>query len=431
MVRFNTETFDHKLTGYPLTGAHADQYCEDCHKPEFIAGETIRDKQETYLGLNTKCLSCHADYHQESLSSSCLNCHNDKAFRPAPKFNHSTAKFKLEGKHADIECAKCHKIIIRNGNEYQAFTGISYSSCANCHSDPHRNQFGQNCSECHTVESFLSVREISNFDHSRTGFMLEDKHQDLSCKSCHKSNITDPVKHQHCSDCHSDYHENQFATKGINIDCADCHNTSGFENSSFTVERHNAGSYQLQGGHLATPCFACHKKQEKWSFQEIGLRCSECHKNIHESYIDQKYYPGSDCSTCHSENGWGLVRFDHSKTQFALEGTHELQTCRSCHYRENSAGQVQQKFSGLASNCTNCHTDIHNNQFETNNSVNCFRCHNPFGWVIENFNHNSAAFRLEGKHENISCKKCHKEISEGQETFILYKIQEFRCENCH
>ena len=148
-----------------------------------------------------------------------------EAFKPASKFDHSKAKYKLLGKHQQVECLKCHKIEELDGKNFQKFTGIPFETCTNCHKDVHENQFGQNCIQCHNEESFHSVKEMKNFDHSKTNFKLEGKHNLVTCVSCHKTKYTDPIKHDKCSDCHNDYHEKQFAKQGVSPDCAACHNS--------------------------------------------------------------------------------------------------------------------------------------------------------------------------------------------------------------
>jgi len=272
---------------------------------------------------------------------------------------------------------------------------------------------------------------MTNFDHSKTNFKLEGKHQNLACAKCHKTNLTDPIKHGLCTDCHPDYHNKQFTLQGVIRDCSDCHSVMGFTGSSFTIEQHNKGKFQLQGAHLATPCFECHKKTEKWSFREIGIRCADCHENIHEPYISKKYYPESNCAVCHNESRWNDVTFDHSKTTFSLSGAHAKQACRTCHFNKNATGHEIQHFSDLASTCTSCHTDIHYQQFENNGVTDCQRCHNPDQWKIENFDHSTTAFKLDGTHKLVACAKCHKNITKENHTFVLYKIKEWKCENCH
>ncbi len=268
MVRIVFEKFDHNLTGYKLEGAHAKKDCKDCHKTEFITDPDAKKKKKTYLGLGTECLTCHEDYHQKELSGNCFSCHDFAAFKPASKFDHSKAKYKLLGKHQQVECLKCHKIEEVDGKKSQKFTGIPFETCTNCHKDVHENQFGQNCIQCHTEESFHAVKEMKNFDHSRTSFKLEGKHTLVTCVSCHKTQYTDPIKHDKCADCHKDYHEKQFAKQGVSPDCAACHSVNGFAGSSYTIEQHNASSFQLEGAHLATPCFACHLKGNKVEFQK-------------------------------------------------------------------------------------------------------------------------------------------------------------------
>jgi hypothetical protein len=433
IVRFDKEKFDHKLAGFELFGAHSKKKCEDCHKPANISNLKIRNKKfSTYLGLNTECLACHADYHQNTLSKTCTNCHDYTAFKPAPNFDHSKTKFQLAGKHQNVTCIQCHKIEVKNGKNYQAFAGIIFSSCTNCHKDMHNGLFGQDCRQCHSEESFHNIAGMVNFDHNKTNFKLVDKHQKVACKSCHKgASFTLPVKHDLCTDCHTDYHTGQFAKQGVSPDCSSCHSTRGFVGSSYTIEKHNAGTFPLQGAHLATPCFACHKKTEKWSFQQIGIKCSDCHKDIHDPFIDKKYYPEASCNSCHSEESWNQIKFDHVKTGFPLSGAHQAQTCRTCHFIKDSAGVVSQRFSGFKSTCTNCHKDIHAGQFETAGTTDCKRCHEFTNWKIPTFDHNKTNFKLDGRHKNVACNKCHKPVQVNELTYVQYKLKEYKCETCH
>lgn len=431
ILRFDKEKFNHNLAGFPLIGAHAKRSCKDCHKAEFIANPKIKSKKFTYLGLNTACMNCHTDYHQKSITAPCQDCHDFNAFKPATKFNHAMAIYRLLGMHQAVACEKCHPVTMTNNVKFQQFTGIQFKQCSNCHTDPHKGQFGLNCNSCHSETSFHTVKGIGNFDHAKTQFPLENKHQAVPCKSCHKNNIADPLKHDKCYDCHTDYHAGQFVKQGIPVDCSACHTTKGFPGSSFTIEQHNTAVFKLEGAHLATPCFACHKKQEKWSFRQIGSRCADCHNDIHEGIIDLKYYPEKKCSACHNPTRWSNIAFDHSQTRFALSGPHAALSCRACHFRKDSTGTEHQQFSEMQANCSGCHRDNHNKQFENNGITDCMRCHTADIWKIPAFDHNKTAFRLDGKHQNVACAKCHKSVTEGNITYILYKIKDTRCESCH
>jgi hypothetical protein len=432
IIRFDKTKFNHTLSGFTLSGKHSQKQCADCHKKDFIKDPKISKKSFTYLGLNTECLTCHKDYHQQTLATGCGDCHDFNAFKPANKFDHTRAVFQLAGKHQEVPCLSCHKITTLNGQKFQEFKGVKYAGCINCHQDPHANKFGQNCAQCHTEMGFSSIKPVNDFNHDRTDFRLEGKHQAVDCRKCHKARFTDELKFARCSDCHTDYHTGQFARNGLTPDCAECHTVNGFAGSSYTIERHNQTQFKLAGGHLATPCIACHKKGDKWSFTNIGTHCSDCHQDIHKGIISEKYYPGADCEKCHQVSRWSAVSFDHNATAFPLSGAHDKKSCRSCHFRKSPEGVAVQQFSGMSVQCSNCHNDIHEGQFAVNGTTDCSRCHETLTFKpASKFDHGKTRFPLDGKHANVPCEKCHQVKNEKGHAFISYKIKSFKCEDCH
>jgi len=437
IIRFSKEKFNHNLTGFNLEGAHTKKQCVDCHKADFITDPKIKKKKLTYMGVSPACLTCHADYHQQTLSAKCNECHDHAAFKPAKKFDHNKAKFKLNGKHQQVLCITCHKTGIRNGQKFQEFTDIKFDNCSNCHKDPHHNKFGQNCTQCHSELSFSTIKGVQNFDHNKTNYKLEGLHQKVTCIACHKTKFTNALKYDHCTNCHTDFHKKQFAKQGVSPDCIQCHTVYGFKESKYTIEQHNAGVFPLKGAHLATPCFACHKKEinnndTAWNFKNLGKRCIDCHKNIHKPFMSEKFYPESSCESCHNETRWSLINFDHKRTSFELTGAHTKKTCRDCHYKKDSEGVVRQQFTGLPTVCTNCHKDVHIKQFEKDGITDCTRCHDQsFFKPATKFDHNKTLFPLDGKHKNVACKKCHKVTQNQGLAFVFYKIKDFKCENCH
>jgi len=431
LIKLDTDSFDHDLTGYHLSVPHAKKACTDCHASKYIDDQKLKLKKKTYLGVGRECLNCHADYHVRTLSSDCIKCHDSEKFVPASKFDHNDANFKLAGKHMTVDCAKCHKVKITEGIKFQQFRGIQYSNCTSCHKDPHNNQLGQNCRKCHSEDSFRTVQGIPDFDHNQTGYRLEEKHLIVNCKACHKNRLTDPLKHEKCTDCHIDYHNGQFVKNGISPDCSQCHNLKGFTYFSYSVEQHELGSFPLRGSHQAIPCYECHRKQDKWSFRQIGNLCKDCHTDIHSTYIQTKYYPESDCRICHNEIRWGDVSFDHSRTDFRLTGNHANTACKDCHFRPNADKIILQKFIGISAECSSCHDDRHYRQFEKGGITKCTDCHGTDSWKASKFDHNSTEFKLDGKHVNVPCIKCHKREQEGTILYTKYKIKEFKCESCH
>jgi hypothetical protein len=431
IVHLDKDKFDHRATGFTLEGKHKEKLCQDCHKTENITDPQIKKKKLTYLGLNLQCLSCHKDYHQQTLKNDCASCHNFESFKRATKFDHQITKFPLKGKHVEVACLKCHPVEKKNGQDFQQFTGIAFENCSACHKDVHQGKFGSDCRKCHSEESFSEISEIKTFDHSKTGFPLEGKHRRVDCKSCHKGRLTDKIKHTRCMDCHKDYHNGEFVSRNSTSDCRDCHSESSFLESSFTTEQHNKGVFKLEGAHLATPCFSCHKKGKEWKFQGLKKNCVDCHKNIHKNFMDEKYIPEERCDKCHSVTAWNKITFDHKITKFELLGKHADISCRDCHYKTGINNKPTQLFAELKPDCEGCHVDVHQKQFAKNRTTNCALCHGFKDWKADRFNHDQTRFKLDGKHKNVECKKCHLENKAAKPPFIQYKNTERKCTSCH
>ncbi len=436
IIRFNRDQFDHSLTGYALKGAHTKRTCTDCHKNALIRDPKVKKKKFTFLGLGTECLHCHDDYHQQTLSSVCTDCHGEESFRPAVRFDHGKSRFQLTGKHRDVPCTACHRTWVRNGLKFQEFKDVRHDNCSDCHTDPHQGRFGRQCSQCHTEQSFSMIRGVENFDHSRTDFPLQGKHAAVACNRCHKTRLTQAMKFDRCTDCHSDHHQGQLARNGTSPDCSECHRVEGFTGHTYGIDQHNRGVFPLRGSHLATPCIACHRKNESgtgdmWRFRQIGSMCVDCHPDIHRPEISDQYYPGSACENCHTESRWSKITFDHTRTDFPLAGAHASQPCRSCHFKKEN-NRNYQKFNGLVKACSGCHADVHAGQFKVSGETDCNRCHGESAFrPAVRFDHAKTRFPLEGRHAELACDRCHKQLVDKGTTYIFYKIPEFKCENCH
>ena len=94
----------------------------------------------------------------------------------------------------------------------------------------------------------------------------------------------------------------------------------------------------------------------------------------------------------------------------------------------------QNKYEGfidLPATCYTCHENVHDQQFEKGGVTDCARCHGFENWEMDDFNHDNTAFKLEGKHAEIACEACHKEIEVKGKIFTQYKFESFECIDCH
>jgi hypothetical protein len=161
------------------------------------------------------------------------------------------------------------------------------------------------------------------------------------------------------------------------------------------------------------------------------VKCTDCHENIHKDFISNEFLPANDCKKCHSDDSWNIISFDHDKTRFKLEGKHNKTECRKCHFTYENNKIKSQKFLGLENKCISCHENQHEDQFEVNGETDCKRCHGFENWDRTSFNHDNAAFKLDGAHVKVACEKCHfKGIKNGKE-ITIYKTGKLACTDCH
>jgi hypothetical protein len=434
MIRFDKKAFNHNLTGFELKGAHKTKVtnCNECHKPENIVIASLKNKPKTYLGLDTKCLNCHDDYHQKTLSNDCISCHNANEWKPATLFNHNKADFTLNGAHKKVECKECHKEEIRDGKKFVKYADIAHSNCFNCHKDVHHGDFGTNCKSCHNEDSFHKISASTSFNHNVTGFKLEGKHDEINCKKCHDSGNSTfqefaKKKDITCANCHKDIHEGKFGT-----DCKSCHNQTSFllkKAAKLDKFDHDKTDYKLEGKHIEVDCRTCHKKDLTDALPH--KTCMDCHSDKHNGDFDTKKSLYPDCATCHKVEAFSPSFFtieQHNTTKFKLDGAHLAQPCFTCHLKADK----KWVFSNLGTECVSCHTDIHkdiiDNKYYGENS--CVTCHTTESWQAVTFNHDSTGYKLVGAHQKASCGGCHidKTLTHVRQAFRGLKSQ---CSLCH
>ncbi len=438
MVRFDEANFNHDLTNYKLEGKHAVIDCRQCHVADNIQDLELKKRPQTFLGLSENCTSCHADFHQGTLSSDCKQCHTMNAFRPASKFDHSKTDFALNGGHADVSCVECHEKTTKNGVEFQKFAGVNFNDCNSCHDNPHNEQIQGKCFQCHTDKSFSIFEGQERFDHNTTGFTLNGKHQSVDCFNCHKENSNPKLVFQdklhisenNCVKCHNDVHQGKFG-----LDCAKCHKETSFLTfKKMDFFDHTLTDYPLEGKHVAVDCKQCH--HGRYSEALDYSACKNCHDDYHRGeFAENGISP--DCKECHSLNegfGYSLYTLEqHQESNFALEGAHYATPCFACHVSEK---ENRWSFKELGSHCMDCHQDIHKGYISQSYypAEDCKKCHNNDSWsAISDFDHSSTGWPLNGKHLEIDCKACHfieKSDNNGVATQKFANL-DTNCASCH
>ncbi len=364
-----------------------------------------------------------------------MQCHTDQSFLNfigKDRYDHRVTGFNLNGQHKTIDCFACHEETSNPELVFQDQVNTKEKNCASCHTDAHDGKLGKDCANCHKESSFLALGTMALFNHNITDFPLEGKHAGVDCKQCHTSRSRYDIDFSSCNNCHEDYHRGEFIKEEVSPDCDACHSLDkGFDYSLYTVEEHQITTFPLQGAHMATPCFACHLTEKRWTFRNLGSTCVNCHDDLHQGILDEKYYPENKCNSCHNEGAWSSIEFDHNLTEWTLDGKHLEVACRECHFEVENNTIINQTFKELESNCGSCHENVHEDMFAVNGVTDCSSCHVTGSWYPEKFDHNATLFPLEGRHAEIECNECHKIIVKNQITLVNYKIEKFECIDCH
>ena len=434
MVRFDEESFDHVLTGYTLEGQHAVIDCKACHKPDNIIDAELRKRENTFLGLETSCLDCHDDFHQQTLDNDCLKCHNYDSFDPASKFNHSNAAFDLRGAHSSVDCKECHPISIKNGREFQQFSDIPFGRCTDCHNDPHNGNLIASCTQCHNETSFSNFIGQNRFNHNTTNFELRGSHSSINCFECHSQGVNAAsvfqdllnIQESNCLECHDDVHEGKFGT-----DCNRCHTEESFYAlKDMSLFDHNVTDYPLEGMHTSVDCKECHK--DRYTESIDFSYCKNCHEDYHKGEFTDSNRE-ADCIDCHSlEEHFTYTTYgfdEHNASVFPLEGAHMATPCFACHVDED-----HWTFRNIGQSCIDCHDDIHSEVIDQKYYPNkdCTVCHDSDNWQAVTFDHELTEWSLTGKHASVNCRDCHFEAAGDEENFTQnFASLNTECIQCH
>lgn len=380
--------FDHNNTAFPLTGAHVTATCTQCHV------------NEQYAGTPTACFACHEaeyretnapDHEAQQFPQDCAICHSTAAWQPST-FDHSQSDFPLTGRHVQVNCTECHV-----GGQYNG----TPTDCWACHESEYQSAdehaasgYPHECAMCHSTNGW----EPSTFDHDQSDFPLTGRHVAVNCAECHIGGVYDGTPTD-CWSCHQqDYQDaDDHVSNNYPHDCTLCHNTEGWDPSTFD---HNHTNFLLTGAHITTQCTQCHVDGQ---YQGTPTDCWSCHQQNYQGADDHanNNYP-HDCTICHSTAAWEPSTFDHDNTDYPLTGRHRDVNCAECH--------VGGQYEGTPTDCWSCHEEDYNDA-EDHSSGNyphdCTLCHNTGGWENDVFDHGITDFPLTGAHVAAGCAECH------------------------
>jgi hypothetical protein len=313
--------------------------------------------------------------------------------------------------HAKYEddCGACHVRFDRAAQD---------RLCRDCHKEvsadvaARRGLHGRHeqkpCRSCHTDHKGRDVNiaplDEKAFDHGRTDFALRGAHAKVACKSCHVPGRKHRAAPQACADCHraDDKHRGS-----LGVACADCHGEANWKDAKFD---HGRTRFPLTFGHDGRRCADCHRDL---TFKGAPTACVGCHR------ADDKQHRGrlgDKCDACHGTRDWTHSTFSHDRdTRYALKGKHRPAKCESCH----TAPPAREK---PPTACAACHRRDDKHAGTLGNA--CADCHVESGWRETRIDHDRTRFPLLGKHHDVECRDCHRDVK-------AYRITPTDCLSCH
>lgn len=447
------ERFPHAQAGWSLQQSHATADCLDCHQAKYqqagVISQAPRGATPRWVGLTTRCASCHTDVHRGALKDDCTACHDAGKWTITPGFQHDTTGYALTGKHRSVACADCHatpRLATRRdatGQVIPVYRPIPHAGCTACHADPHKGGLGGDCATCHSTTGF-KVIDRKQFDHQRTRYPLAGKHATVKCASCHGAFGNEQQKRPPfatCGTCHRDAHRGSATIAGKPVDCASCHTVATFSPASFTPAQHRETRYPLEGRHASTSCGACHTRDSsasglaRWGTARVVIRpaaatCRDCHADDHGSQLLGRDDQGA-CSSCHTVAGWTPSRFgarEHAALRLPLSGKHATISCSACHAVNRpglppiaataSLGKAKLRFRITEVQCADCHQDPHRGRFavarDSLSAMACSDCHDATAFrpsTLTVDQHRLTGFTLDGAHGATPCVACHKTLA--------------------
>ena len=362
-IDYDTYSFDHDVTDFPLEGNHEQIDCKACHK------------SLVFEEVNNDCISCHTDVHNQSVGNDCMRCHDSDSWLvfAIPEI-HEQNGFPLIGAHYNLSCVECH-----DDATSLEFLPIG-NECLECHNDDYLatqnpnhalSGFSTDCILCHDPLGF--GWDAQNIVHDF--FPLTQGHDIQDCSRCHNVNDFSDINAD-CFSCHEeDYNQtanpNHLAAN-FSTDCVMCHST----NPGWMPALIDHDFFPLTLGHDIQDCASCHNVGD---FSDISTDCFACHESDYDQTTNPNHVAANfptDCAECHTTNpGWIPAEFDHDGSYFPIySGVHrnEWNDCIDCHINPSDYSVFTCLTCHERNDTDDDHEDVADYIYESNA---CLQCH--------------------------------------------------------
>jgi len=238
------------------------------------------------------------------------------------------------------------------------------------------------------------------------------------CEACHGAPWDSATMADRCTACHTNIAEQMRDVAAIHgvlmhnspdLGCRHCHPEHRGADAQLTVMEGGAfphevvgfslNGHQLTDGGVPFTCEDCHHGDVTTFAPDT---CDSCHHQTDSVFMTAHTLSfGSACLDCHDGVDRLGKNFDHNIFSFKIIGKHASLACVQCHINARGFGD----FAVTLQDCYSCH--FNDEPHQGRYGFSCVDCHTADGWTPAKFDHNLAAFKLEGEHAKADCESCH------------------------
>jgi hypothetical protein len=429
--------------------------CLKCHAP-------IAAQLDAHAGLHgvlaadkaKQCSSCHSEHHGAAFKMVNARSFAAAGVADVAVFDHQLVGWRMDGRHLEVECAKCHKdldvaSVVKDQHRYG---GLS-RDCVTCHQDKdvHQGKMALGCAACHDQTDW---KRFAYPGHEKF-LALVGPHANVDCRKCHAKGEKQALEHagreatpaaRECRDCHDSPHAKPlvaataaFAKTSEAQACAECHKADQMKfrepGLTLTAAEHARSGFPIGAPHDKVQCAQCHAPDlEKFAARYPGRReddCAACHRDVHGGQFATGPFAAGGCIACHDKLRFKPTTFDlakHALASLPLEGRHAEVECNTCHRVPKAKGakpgvdgkpvDPPRVYRGMPDGCDACHSDAHSGKFDAIAATlpkyahgDCARCHDAKSFSnlpANGFDHLKwTRFPLLQAHEAATCESCH------------------------
>jgi hypothetical protein len=358
-----TTSFNHFLTGFPITGTHATVACGSCH----VNGRFESTPRQCVACHNTMTAPGEPQSHPRT-TNRCESCHLTTTWRDFQLIDHAQATGPCaschNGKHVlgksanhiptAAPCGNCHHNTVSfGGATVPADMPVPNSAAPLVGAPPARPAVVAAAPE--TVPSAGAAAPAATAANpappsvSHTGIISR-------CATCH-NNVAAPGKPPRhvvtmapCETCHKStltFAGARMNHTGIIATCAGC--------------RNGGSATGKPANHLVTnaPCETCHKSTVTFAgarvdHTRITAPCAGCHNGTkNEGKPPRHFLTALGCESCHRTATWTPASYRHASPAYVNHGPGV--GCTGCH--GSNAQTASWKFPAFRPDCASCHVD--------------------------------------------------------------------------